>query len=203
MRAMGIAPETGGRAPAHLKQPGCERAAGLSASSLHCPLQQHLHRHGPSFLGPRRLGASPRVFWLSDLSWEPQKPPAGVEEQGHKAWAFGPHVFCFKSNSWACLFGGGQDRPALRMSRQAILGHFPKAGLGNIPTSSKTGGPGKTLGQREPQRCFLGPAPSVALPPRRFYPSKAPRASRLSYFTAGLGSQVGNGLMPDLACNCH
>lgn len=59
------------------------------------------------------------------------------------------------------------------------------------------------LRQRETQRCFLGPAPTVALPLGRFYPSKAPWASSSSYFTARLGSQVGNGLLPDLACNHH
>lgn len=59
------------------------------------------------------------------------------------------------------------------------------------------------LGPWEPQLCPPSAPPTMAFLPQGCYPSKAPWAASPSYFSAGLASQVGDGLLPDFACNHH
>ena len=79
-------------------------------------------------------------------------------------------MLSFKSDSWACPPKvdslGKKDCPELSMSRQTILGHFPKAGPHNILPSSKKGS-----SDGVPEDCSLLSAFSAPPSPGHFHPA--------------------------------
>lgn len=172
MRAMGIAPETGGRAPAHLKQPGggeqpaspLSPAASSPQARARFPGTQEARGELKGVLPLRPfLGASKATRWCGG---------AGTQSLGF--WS--P---CVLSRILEPASLGEAEMPCLAHEQTSYPGAFLRGWTWQHPDIFKEGRPGEDAG---------GTGGSALFPrPHRLYPSKAPRASRPSYFTGITG----------------